>query len=137
MECISYINYMWNCMSMYTAELSGLYCLCVHISESYKQPWFSGRLFFLSQYSFCSLCANIYRSDFRLVCRISRSAILLLSMNKKDKLLSEQSQILHHSLQMWLFVRHHHLCMFNGRCSKKLFSTPEEMTEIIENTNRL
>lgn len=58
-------------------------------------------------------------------------------MNKKYKLLSEQSQILHDSLQMWLFVRHHHLFMFNGRCSKKLFSTPDEMIVIIENTNGL
>ena len=58
-------------------------------------------------------------------------------MDKKNKLFSEQSQILHDSLQMWLFVRHHHLCMFNASCSKKLFSTPEEMTEIIESTMRL
>lgn len=58
-------------------------------------------------------------------------------MDKKDKLLSEQSQILHDSLQMWLFFRHHHLCMFNASCSKKLFSTPDEMIVIIENTNGL
>ena len=48
-----------------------------------------------------------------------------------------QSNHKFYMILMWLFVRHHHLCMFNASCSKKLFSTPEEMTEIIESTVRL
>ena len=100
-------------------------CLRVHILDSYKEePPISKRLYFFSLYS----CTNIYRSDFCFLYRHSRSAILLPPMDKKDTPKQSQ-QILLYSLQMWLFVRYHHLCMFNTSCTKKHFSASKAMLQ--------